>query len=81
LINRNLTEKVRNMETEYDILLQKDGKEKLKADREITQLQTKIDNLEAELRSANRDRGDASRFDVEIARLTKERDLARFQLS
>ena len=77
---RNLTEKVRNMENDYDMLLQKEGKDKLKADREIAQLQSKIDNLEAEVRSASRDRGESSRYDVEIARLTKERDLARTEL-
>ena len=77
---RNLSEKIRTMETEYDILLQKDGKEKLKADREIGQLQSKIDNLETELRSAHREltsSRDSSKYDVEIARLTKERDLTR----
>ena len=77
---RNLTEKVRNMENDYDMLLQKEGKDKLKADREIAQLQSKIDYLEAEVRSASRDRGESSRYDVEIARLTKERDLARTEL-
>ncbi len=69
------------METEYDTLLQKDAKEKLKADREIGQLQSKIDNLEAELRTASRDLSssrDSTKYDVEIARLTKERDLTRY---
>lgn len=79
---RHLSEKVRTMETEYDLLLQKDGKEKLKATREIADLQAKIDNLEAELRSANREMAssnrDTGKFDVEISRLSKERDLTRY---
>ena len=45
------------------------------------QLQAKIDNLEAELRTASRDltsSRDSTKYDVEIARLTKERDLTRY---
>lgn len=81
---RHLSEKVRTMETEYDMLLQKDGKEKLKATREIADLQTKIDTLESEIRAANREMASSSRdtgkFDAEISRLTKERDLTRYLL-
>ncbi len=81
---RHLSEKIRTMETEYDMLLQKDGKEKLKATREIADLQAKIDTLEAEIRAANREMASSSRdtgkFDAEIARLSKERDLTRYLL-
>merc|ERR1712079_222668 len=88
---RTLSEKIRTMENEYDDLLQKEGKEKLKADRaerEIIQLEQKINRLETDLMKANMDNNsrqamaasDTSKFDIEITRLTKERDLAKTEL-
>jgi predicted RNase H-like nuclease (RuvC/YqgF family) len=58
---RNLTDKVRSLETEYEHLLQKEAKEKVRMDREIAQLQGKIDGLESDLRSSSRDRDSSSR--------------------
>merc|ERR1711944_157656 len=52
---RNLSEKVRTMEFEYDELLQKEGKEKIKADRaerEIIQLEQKLQDMDTEIRKA-----------------------------
>merc|ERR1739844_674883 len=88
---RNLSEKVRTMEFGYDELLQKEGKEKIKADRaerEIIQLEQRLQDMDTELRKARLDSShqagaadrDTSRFDIEISRLTKERDLTRTEL-
>merc|ERR1712226_884881 len=85
---RNLSEKVRTMEFEYDDLLQKEGKEKIKADRaerEIIQLEQRLQDMDTELRKARLDGShqsnaadrDTTRFDIEIGRLTKERDITR----
>merc|ERR1711997_1078441 len=85
---RNLSEKVRTMEFEYDELLQKEGKEKIKADRaerEIIQLEQRLQDMDTELRKARLDGShqsnasdrDTTRFDIEIGRLTKERDITR----
>merc|ERR1712203_845846 len=80
---RNLSEKVRTIEFEYDELLQKEGKEKIKADRaerEIIQLEQRLQDMDTELRKARLDGShqsnaadcDTTRFDIEIGRLTKE---------
>merc|ERR1711981_625782 len=86
-INR-LNEKIRSMERECDDLIQKESRERIKADkaeREIANLKNQIDKLEIQREAssvANKDKNnfESSKFDVEIARLTKERDLARTEL-
>merc|ERR1712223_1709351 len=85
---RQLNDKIRTMERDYDELLQKESREKIKAARaesEIVNLKNQIDSLEVQ-RATSRASAEAknsmesSKFDVEIARLTKERDLARTEL-
>merc|ERR1712062_778602 len=76
------------MEREYDDLIQKESRERIKADkaeREIANMKNQIDKLEIQREAsivANKDKNnfDSSKFDAEIARLTKERDLARTEL-
>jgi len=85
---KHLNDKVRAMEREYDDLIQKESRERIKADkaeREIANMKNQIDKLEIQREAsivANKDKNnfDSSKFDVEIARLTKERDLARTEL-
>merc|ERR1712141_554610 len=88
---RTLSEKIRTMEIEFDDLLQKEGKEKIKADRaerEIIQLEQRLQDMDTELRKARLDGShqsnaavrDTTRFDIEIGRLTKERDITRTEL-
>lgn len=84
---RSLNDRIRAMEFDYDDALQKQAREKIKADkaeREVVQLQTKIEQLEADLKGRRRMSSDnkdlTAKFDVEIARLTKERDVARTEL-
>ena len=74
-INR-LNEKIRSMERECDDLIQKESRERIKADkaeREIANLKNQIDKLEIQREAssvANKDRNnfDSAKFDVEIAR-------------
>merc|ERR1712141_54813 len=78
---KHLNDKVRSMEREYDDLIQKESRERIKADK----AEREIANLEIQREAsivANKDKNnfESSKFDVEIARLTKERDLARTEL-
>merc|ERR1711902_331374 len=76
------------MERDYDELLQKESREKIKAARaesEIVNLKNQIDSLEVQKATSRasseaKNSMEASKFDVEIARLTKEGDLARTEL-
>merc|ERR1712083_621233 len=73
---------------DYDELLQKESREKIKcarAESEIVNLKNQIDSLEVQKATSRasadaRNNQESSKFDVEIARLTKERDLARTEL-
>ena len=72
-----LTERMRQMERECDDLIQKESRERIKADkaeREINNLKTQIDKLEIQREASNiankekMNQFDSSKFDVEIAR-------------
>ena len=73
---KHLNDKVRAMEREYDDLIQKESRERIKADkaeREIANMKNQIDKLEIQREAsliANKDKNnfDSSKFDVEIAR-------------
>ncbi len=87
---RSLNDRIRAMEYDYDDALQKHAREKMKADkaeRDVTSLQNKIDQLEAESRARRKESmgaaagaADTAKFEMEIARLSKERDTARTEL-
>merc|ERR1739842_134597 len=85
---RQLNDNIRAKERDYDELLQKESREKIKAARaesEIVNLKNQIDSLEVQRASSRasaeaKNSMESSKFDVEIARLTKERDLARTEL-
>merc|ERR1712072_1410961 len=59
-----------------------------RAEREIIQLEQRVQDMDTELRKARLDAShqtgaadrDTTRFDIEIGRLTKERDLTRTEL-
>ena len=89
---RILNDKVRTMEYEYDEALQKHARAKIDADkfeREANTLRAKVDQLEQDIKLRRREsatnlnaNNDANaKFDIEIARLTKERDAARTELN
>ena len=73
---KHLNDKVRAMEREYDDLIQKESRERIKADkaeREIANMKNQIDKLEIQREAsivANKDKNnfESSKFDVEIAR-------------
>ena len=73
---KHLNDKVRSMEREYDDLIQKESRERIKADkaeREIANMKNQIDKLEIQREAsivANKDKNnfESSKFDVEIAR-------------
>lgn len=73
---KHLNDKVRTMERDYDELLQRESREKIKADRaerEIANLKNQIETLEAakaQTKNANEAKNsvEASKFDAEIAR-------------
>ena len=76
---KHLNDKVRAMEREYDDLIQKESRERIKADkaeREIANMKNQIDKLEIQREAsivANKDKNnfDSSKFDVEIARYVR----------
>ena len=76
---KHLNDKVRAMEREYDDLIQKESRERIKADkaeREIANMKNQIDKLEIQREAsivANEDKNnfDSSKFDVEIARYVR----------
>ena len=73
---RQLNDKIRTMERDYDELLQKESREKIKAARaesEIVNLKNQIDSLEVQKATSRasseaKNSMEASKFDVEIAR-------------
>ena len=90
---KNLNDRIRAMEFDYDDALKKHASQKIKADkaeREISQLQTRLELLEAEAKNKRKEsvdakanlniQADSARFDAELSRLTKERDSAQAAL-
>merc|ERR1739844_262784 len=88
---RKLNDSIKNLEVEYDTLLQTKDKEKMRADkldREKQPLSSKIEQLEADLKHAlkmsdskeNNLSKDIAMFNQEISRLTKERDTTKTEL-
>ena len=75
---RTLNDKMRTMERDYDELIQRESREKIKADRaerEIGSLKTQIEVLEAQIEATRKPsaapevpKPDQAKFDVEIAR-------------
>ena len=74
---RNLNDKMRTIERDHDELIQRESREKIKADRaerELGTLKTQIEVLEAQIEATRKPsitdatKLDSAKFDAEIAR-------------